>query len=86
MCDQNTWSPFGIEEFPKVTKCNSVSQYYNLYVGPEYKIHYKLASIQNIVAITFMFGAGMPFLFIIGAFSFVILLTVERYTIAKFYR
>lgn len=33
-----------------------------------------------------MFGAGMPILFVIGALSFVILYTIERYTIAKFYR
>lgn len=57
-----------------------------MYAGPEYKIHYKLAAIQNIVAVTFMFGAGMPILFPIGAFAFFILYYVERFTIAKFYR
>lgn len=45
MRDQNKWSPFGLEEFPEETQCTSASEYYNLYVGPEYKIHYKLASI-----------------------------------------
>lgn len=55
-------------------------------MGPQYNFHYKLASIQNIVGITFMFGAGMPILFLIGAISLVILYFVERYTIAKFYR
>ena len=83
MRDQQKWCPCRLEEFPKQTKCTTASQYYDLYVGPEYKLHYKLASIQTIVATTFMFGAGMPILFVIGAFAFVILFTVEKYTIAK---
>ena len=86
MRDQSTWNPRNLQEFPDKTKCNSVAKYYNLYAGPEYRIHYKLAAIQNIVAATFMFGAGMPILFPIGAFAFFILYYVERFTIAKFYR
>lgn len=61
-------------------------QYYNLYAGPEYQIHHKLASIQNIVVITFMYGAGMPILFVISAFAFLLLYISERHEIAKFYR
>ena len=68
------------------TKCDSVSKYYNLYAGPEYKIHYKLAAIQNIIAITFMFGSGMPILFPIGTLALFILYYVERFSIAKLYR
>ena len=86
MKDQGVWNPWMLEEFPENTKCNSVAKYYNLYAGPEYRIHYKLAAIQNIIAITFMFGTALPILFPIGSFAFFVLYYVERYTIAKLYR
>ena len=86
MRDQGKWYPKGMKEFPQQTSCTSVSQYYNLYAGPVYNIHNKLASIQSIVCITLLFGAGMPILFVIAAMAFAIMYMVERYTIAKYYR
>ena len=59
--------------------------YIDLYSGPEYFIHFKYSSILNIAFVTFMYGAGMPILYLIAAFAYFVLYALERLMIAYFY-
>lgn len=49
-------------------------------------MHYKYSSIQNIVFITMMFGAGLPRLFPIAAVSFLVLYLLEKYMLYYVYK
>jgi hypothetical protein len=49
-------------------------------------MHYKYSSIQNIVFITMMFGAGLPRLFPIAAVSFIVLYLLEKYMLYYVYK
>jgi len=68
------------------TKCKTISQYVDLYSGPEYLIHYKYSAIMNMVFITFMYGAGLPILFPIALLGLFILYFTERLLVAYSYR
>jgi hypothetical protein len=68
------------------TKKASIMQYCDLYMGPQYLIHYKYSSILNICFVTFMYGFGMPILFPIAAMSYLTLYTVEKALIYYSYR
>jgi len=50
-------------------------------MGPVYFMHFKYSSILTIVYITFMYGFGMPVLFPIALFSFIVLYLVEKYAL-----
>lgn len=49
-------------------------------------MHYKYSAMLNITFITMMFGAGMPYLFPIAAFSFLCLYIVENYMLYYVYK
>jgi hypothetical protein len=55
---------------PYITKKTGMAAYKDLYSGAEYVIHFKYAGVLNIVYITFMYGMGMPILFVLAAFNF----------------
>lgn len=55
-----------IDRLPTNTSLTTISQYYNLYAGPEFLIHYRYSSINKIILISFMYGAGEPVLFLIS--------------------
>lgn len=57
-----------------------------VYLGPQFMIHYKYSSCLNIVFVTFMFGFGIPILFPIAALSFLTLYVVEKALIYYSYR
>jgi len=46
-------------------------------MGPEFLIYYKYSAILNISFVTMMFGFGIPLLFPIAAFSFLIMFVFE---------
>ena len=68
------------------TKTTTVQQYVELYSGPVYFIHYKYSSILNITFVTFMYGLGIPILFPIAVFSFLMLYLVEKSMLYWSYR
>lgn len=68
------------------TKKITIQQYVELYSGPTFFIHYKYSSILNITFVTMMYGVGLPILFPIAAFSFLILYMVEKTMIYYAYR
>ena len=68
------------------TKTTSIQGYIDVYAGPVYFMHFKYASIETIVFVTFMYGFGMPILFPIAAFSFMVLYLCERSMLFFAYR
>ena len=59
--------------------------YVDLYSGPEYFIHFKYSGILNVIFVTFMYGLGIPILFLLAALYFFNLYALERLTVAYFY-
>ena len=84
MKDQN-WKLL-TDDLPSKTKCTSVQQYYKLYAGPKYQIHFKVASVQLTVLIAFFFGPGIPILFPIALLKLVFFYLTQRYMLAYHYR
>lgn len=70
----------------KKTKCKLKQEYIDLYSGPEYFIHYRYSFVLNIVFITFMFGAGLPILFILALVALVCFYCLERLLLAWYYK
>ena len=68
------------------TKKTTIQQYVEIYSGPTYFIHYKYSSILNITFVTFMYGLGIPILFPIAVFAFLVLYLVEKVMIYYSYR
>lgn len=67
------------------TKQTQIYSYIDLYVGPDYVIHFKYSQILNVTFVTMMYGLGMPILFPIAGLSYFIFWMVERYQIAFTY-
>lgn len=61
------------------TNQSQIYSYVDLYVGPDYVIHFKYSAILNVTFVTMMYGLGMPILFPIAAVSYFIFWAVERY-------
>ena len=61
-------------------------KYEEIFGAPEYQFHKKLASLNAAVFITIVFGLAFPLFYIVCIFAFVIKYTVERYTLARFYK
>lgn len=61
-----------------VTSKTSISSYIATYSGPVYAMHFKYASLLNIVFITFLYGFGIPVLFPISAFAILVLYLTEK--------
>jgi len=57
-----------------------------VYSGPLFFVHYRLAFIVNIVWITFLFGPGMPILFIITLAGLIFNYVSERIRMAYSYQ
>ena len=68
------------------TKSTSIQDYINTFSGPVYYMYFKYSTVQNIVFVTFMFGFGMPILFPVAAFSFLVLYLCERSMLFYVYR
>lgn len=68
------------------SKKTTIQQYVEIYSGPTYFIHYKYSSILNITFVTFMYGLGIPLLFPIAVFAFLVLYLMEKVMIYYSYR
>ena len=71
---------------PYMTKKTQVSQYVKLYSGPGYMIHQKYSQLFNVTFVTMLYGAGMPILFPIAAFSYFNVWWLEKLNLAYFYK
>lgn len=76
-------NPDGTKYYP--SKATTISQYVNLYSGPNHLMHFKYASILTTVYVTFMFGAALPILFPIAVFTFFNMYVAERTLLAYYY-
>lgn len=65
------------------TQCRTISEYFELYSGPEYLIESKQAILLNIVMTCFLFGPGIPILFIFALFSLSFMYIFEYRTLAR---
>jgi len=61
-----------------VTKRTTISAYLNYHQAPTFPIHFKYSFMMNIVFVSFMYGAGIPLLFVIALVSFALFYCVER--------
>ena len=68
------------------TKKTSVHDYIEIWSGDKFYIHFKYAAVLNIVFVTFLFGFGMPILFPIAAFSFLIIYVIDVLLLYYSYR
>ena len=68
------------------TKKTTIQQYYEIYSGPTFFIHFKYSAILNITFVTFMYGVGLPILFPIASASLLVLYIVEKAMIQYSYR
>ena len=59
------------------TKKTSIQSYINLYAGPAYMMHYKYSTILNVCFVTFMYGFGIPILFLVAVLALTILFVIE---------
>ena len=66
----------------KKTKKKTIQGYIDLYSGPPFPIHFKYSLMMMITFVTFMYGAGMPILFVISLCTFVITYILERILVA----
>lgn len=71
---------------PYVTSKTSIQGYINTYSGPLYLMHFKYASLLNIVFVTMTYGFGIPILFPIAAVAILILYLVEKTMLYYAYR
>jgi len=69
---------------PYNTKSTSLAWYKKMYGQLEYSIHFRYSDILKTTYITLMYGIGIPLLFPLAAFSFLITLIGEKIQCAYF--
>ena len=55
-----------------------IDQFVKLYSGPVAEIQYQYSYILSVVYVTFVFGPGIPFLFILASLSLTNIYVIER--------
>jgi len=60
------------------TKSTSIQGYVSVQQGPVYFMHFKYSTILTSVYITMLYGVGMPILFPIACFSYLVLYILEK--------
>ena len=68
------------------TQKSSIQSYVDLHGGPEFLIHWKYASITNMLLVCFTFSLAIPFLYVIALIAYIIHYTVERLCLAYYYK
>ena len=64
----------------------SISQYYELYAGPEYMVHWKYSLLNLILLVSFAVGFVLPILFPLCLVAMSFLYLWQKLTLAQFYR
>jgi hypothetical protein len=83
--DQN-WDVKNFNLLPNKTKCQTITEYEELYSGMEFNLHYRYANLSNITFICFIFGPGMPVMFPLGLCAFIVMFVLDKIMLAKFSR
>ena len=66
------------------TKQTQIYKYLDLYVGYEYIVHFKYASVLNVTFVTMLYGPGLPILFPIATLFLFNARISERISVAYF--
>jgi hypothetical protein len=61
-------------------------KFLELNAGPDYPFQLKVASLNAVLFITVFLGAAFPMFYAIALVAIIVQYTVERYTLARFYR
>ena len=88
---------FGIRSFKRLydrsftmdkdkTKKTAIQPYLDTYSGPVYFLHYKYSAVLNIAFVTFTYGFGMPYLFLVAGLSYTVLYFCEKTMLYYSYR
>jgi len=75
-----------VKPTPESTRSKTLQAFESLYSGPNFLVHYKYSTMQNIVFVCFLFGPVMPLLFPVGLVSLFVLNTMERLMLAYSYK
>jgi hypothetical protein len=63
------------------TKKTQIGAYMDFYSGGEFMVHIRYAQMLKVMAIAMTFGMGMPILFPVAAFNFLVYWVLESYAI-----
>jgi len=61
-------------------------KFLELNAGPDYPFQLKVASLNAVLFITIFLGAAFPVFYAIALIAIIVQYTIERYTLARFYR
>ena len=61
------------------TNSKQIYEFIDLYLGPNYQIHFKCSMVLCITYVTALYGIGLPLLFPIALLSYFIFWATERY-------
>lgn len=68
------------------TNATTIQKFEAVYSGPLFYAHYRLAFIVNLIYLTFLFGPGMPLLFVIALAGIIFNYVSERVRMAYSYQ
>ena len=71
---------------PQKTNTRTISEYFELYAGPEFEVYSKYSDLETTCCICFLFGPGIPVLFPLGLMSITVVYILDKYGLAKLYR
>ena len=70
----------------KETKCKTRKEYLNIYLGPQFNISARYASILTTIFITLMFSSGMPLLYGCAFMFLFITYWVDKWLLLRYYQ
>jgi len=68
------------------TKCKSIFEYKNIYLGDEYMIYSKYATMLQVIFVTMLYGIGIPMLFPICLLYLTVGYIFDRIDLASHFR
>lgn len=77
---------FGDNEKINLHIQNDYLRFLDLYAGPEYEFHQKVATTNVVIIISMLFGGSMPVLYLLGALTLANQYFIERLSLAYFFR
>ena len=82
MKDQRTCCPCN----KKNSKSKTIHHFMETYSGPDFEYSHKMAHMVMMIFSAFLYGPGMPILFVLCLLYLIINYSVERLSLAYFYR
>jgi hypothetical protein len=70
----------------QVKQAYSQTELNKLYLGPEFPIAIRYAQLLNLFFVTFVYSAGMPIMYVMGAIGFLVSYWVDKIVFIRLYR